>query len=223
VKLVVAWLAVLTLTAVTTSGCSVSHRSGDYACTTQNDCKDGRTCSDGFCVVPGGSQIDAAKSDAPKPPPDAPPAICPAQCSSCNFGAKECRIDCAVKNCVGAQVVCPPGWNCDVLCSTANSCRSPSGGGTPGVTCAGTLSCNITCTGDNSCRGVACGAGPCNVDCAGGNSCVGVRCNQACSCDVTCGNNASCQGVLCTSSVCFDQLNGGCSSQLAPTCDTCPP
>lgn len=219
-KLVVSWLAAITLAAVA-GGCSVNHRSGDYACTTQSDCSDGRVCNDNFCVVPGNQPIDA-RVDAPKPPPGPDAAVCPSQCSSCDMGAKECIIDCQVENCVGTQVACPAGWNCNVLCSTPNSCKSPNGGGSPGVTCAGTLSCNIECTGDGSCRGVSCGSGPCNVDCAGSNSCVGVRCNQACSCDVTCHDPAACTSVFCKSSLCYDNQTGGCSSLLGPTCDTCP-
>ena len=218
-KLVVAWLAVVALAVITAGSCSVNHRSGDYACTGPSDCRDGRVCVDNFCVAPGTTPVDASRADAPMPQPDA--NACPAQCSSCNVAAKACTIDCAVKSCVGTQIVCPQGWNCDVLCSTPNSCRS-STPGTPAVVCTGTLSCNVTCSGDYSCRGVACGTGPCNVACEGLNSCSSVRCNNACSCDVACGNLASCSNVFCTSSQCYDGLTGGCSSQQAASCDTCP-
>ena len=163
-KLVVAWLAVVALAVITAGSCSVNHRSGDYACTAPGDCRDGRVCVDNFCVAPGTTPIDASRADAPTPQPDA--NLCPAQCSSCNVAAKECKIDCAVKSCVGTQIVCPQGWNCDVLCSTPNSCRSTTQG-SPAVICTGTLSCNVTCTGNSSCRNVACGLGPCNVDCSG--------------------------------------------------------
>lgn len=216
-KLVVTWLALV----VSVAACSVNHRSGDYACTTQSDCDNGRKCTDGYCIVPGGNPpVDAPKTSDAKLPPDAPQDVCPAQCTTCDEGSKQCNIDCAVDSCTNGQVVCPPGWNCDVKCSTPGSCRGNGGGGTPGVICAGTLSCTVECTGDGSCRGVQCGSGPCNVDCAGTNSCSGVRCNQSCACDVTCHDPSLCTGIFCKSNLC-ETASGGCSSQFT-TCDTCP-
>lgn len=46
--------------------------SQELACVETKDCKDGRVCESGFCVVGGGSGMpDAGAPDAPSPPPDA--------------------------------------------------------------------------------------------------------------------------------------------------------
>jgi hypothetical protein len=218
VKLVIAWFTVAIVAVVTASSCSIHHATGDYTCTTQADCSGGRVCSDGYCVVGPGGPIDAPRPIDARSMIDArlaPDAlVCPPQCSSCNAGQMTCRIDCAVTSCTnGSAVVCPPGWNCEVLCTTPSSCRN-------GVSCAGTLSCDVQCTGTGSCRGVACGAGPCNVDCAGSNACRGVQCGTSCACDVTCSNGALCGEVACPSFQCSN-VQGGCSS-ASPGCDTCP-
>ncbi len=214
-KLVAAWLTVALVACMTASGCSIRHTSDQFECTTQADCNPlGRTCMDGYCVVGPGGVNDAARPspDASMPSPDA--RECPGACSSCDPGTKQCKIDCAVTSCTGGNaIVCPPGWNCEVLCSTSNSCRN-------GVRCANTLSCDVQCTGTASCRGVVCGAGPCNITCTGNNACRGVECGTSCACDVTCGNAAFCGQVLCGDPQCDDQPDG-CTSGIAG-CDTCP-
>lgn len=216
-KLVVAWLSVLCLAAITAGSCSIDHKSGDYECTKQSDCSGGRTCTGGYCVLPGGT------IDAPKPPTDGPVVDidapidgsmngCPAQCTTCNTGTHTCRIDCAVTSCNG-QVVCPAGWNCDVACSTASTCRN-------GVVCPQTGACTITCSGQNACKDLECGNGRCNVTCSGQGSCRGdTNCNQSCGCDVACKTGSSCENVSCTAFQCDTGL--GCSTTGLPGCNSC--
>ncbi len=144
---------------------------------------------------------------------DGNPNVCPAQCSSCDIPSHTCKIDCAVTSCNGA-VVCPPGWNCDVACSTTGSCRN-------GVTCTGTGSCKIACSGANSCRDLQCGSGKCDITCTGSTSCRNVACSPSCGCDVKCSPGvAACEGVSCTAIQCDTGL--GCSSTNVQSCDTCP-
>lgn len=212
-KLVFAWLSMLVLAALTAGSCSIEHRTTEFECDKQADCTGGRTCTGGYCVLPGGS-VDAPKGDAPKtdgPLPDSNPNVCPAQCTSCVSGTNTCKIDCAVTSCNGA-VICPPGMNCEVACTVANSCRN-------GVQCDATHNCNITCSGSGSCRSLECGSGKCDVKCTGAQSCRGVDCNQACACDVSCAVGATCEAVTCTTFQCDTGL--GCSSQL-PVCENCP-
>ena len=217
-KIVIAWLALVVLAAVTAGSCSIKHQSEQYECDTTADCVDlgdGRVCSEGLCVVPGGGTKDAAV-DAPSSKKDAAvdaQAACPPQCTSCNAGNKECVIDCQQnpQACMG-QMACPAGYACTIKCNTSSSCRN-------GINCLQAAACTVECTGSFACRNVACGAGPCDVTCSGNNSCSGISCGSSCACDVKCGDNASCFNVICTSPFCDTGL--GCSSQPT-TCDTCP-
>lgn len=218
-KLVIAWLAALTIAGVTWVACAIPHKSTDYECTTQDDCAalPGRVCSGGFCVVTNGPVIDAGRPDAPRPPTDAPMAVCPAQCTSCDVSGKVCEIDCAVTSCTAnAPIVCPTGWNCDIACSTPNSCRG-------GINCTTAASCTIGCTGVGSCRSIGCGAGACAISCEGDNSCRGINCAQACACDVKCGDGADCEAITCKQVQAFQcgVFGGGCTSERIG-CDTCP-
>jgi len=220
VKLVVAWLAVLVLAVATASSCSIKHPSEQFECDTQADCDalgDGRECVDGLCVVLGGGS--GTKKDAgtdPRPdaplPPDA--ATCPSQCTACDLQRKECLIDCAANpaGCNG-QVVCPPGFACNIKCSTPNACRN-------GVSCLDATACNIECSGFGSCRNVACGPGRCRTSCSGTDSCRGIACGQSCACDVLCPDPARCENVVCTALTC-GTFSGGCTS-MRTGCNTCP-
>lgn len=198
------WIAVALALA---AGCSVNHRSTDFACSAEQRCADGRTCVDGFCVI----AADSGAVDTPGPLGDA--AVCPSPCTSCNPAQKICTVDCSLNSDVCNRAVsCPAGWNCNVLCSINNQCNS-------GVSCGGAASCTITCSGRQTCRTVTCGTGACNVTCLGPASCNNqvtcgtgacnvncsgnlacggeVSCGQACACDVRCQLNASCAAVLC--------------------------
>ena len=215
-KWIFAWLglAALVITAVVSS-CSINHKSNQFACSSTSDCEAGRVCTDGLCIV--GTDIDAPPIDAPRQDAPIDSMVCPSQCTRCMPG-NVCVIDCAAAgaNCNALMpVVCPTGFNCDIRCSTDNSCRS-------GVNCTNAASCNIQCTGFRSCRGVACGPGECTLNCAGNNSCETVDCGTSCACDVKCGSIAggSCQNVQCTRPEC--DTGRGCSATTFPVCDTCP-
>ena len=193
-------------TVVMATSCSVTHKSGDYACTKQSDCNQGRQCVEGFCVISGAvdASTDSPRGDANQ---------CPAQCTSCNTGTHTCTIDCSAgnSNC-GSKVSCPANWNCDVMCNANNSCRN-------GVSCTGSTSCNVTCSAQNACQNVVCGAGKCQVECSGPSSCKGVTCSNSCACDVTCNGSQSCgDSIQCTAAAC--KVGFGCSS-LLPNCHSC--
>lgn len=198
-------------------GCSVNHRSQDYACTMQSDCAahQGTVCMQGFCVVPG--SIDAPKGGNDGPKGDGSGGNnCPPGCASCNVTQKTCTIDCSQQNTVNCQnlVTCPAGYHCDIQCNTDNACRS-------GVSCVGAAGCTLTCSGNSSCRGVECGAGPCDVQCTGPSSCRDISCGSSCACDVLCSGSQSCsQGINCTSFLCTNTTGIGCTSQPAG-CHSC--
>jgi hypothetical protein len=205
----IVWLLGL---ALAVAGCSVSHRSGDFACERQADCATGRTCVDGFCVAPQADASvpgDASVLDAP-PPPDA--NVCPAVCTSCSVDTKTCNIDCQRNGgaCNG-PIKCPEGWDCNLQCSTINSCRN-------GVTCPAGRACNITCSGRMSCAKFMCGSGACTIDCIGSESCSELSCGNACACDISCEPTASCNGLMCKSEGCTQRR--GCTS-LELGCNTC--
>ena len=219
-KFALAWMTMFAFAVMVS--CSISHRSGDYACTTQVDCTSPRVCSNGFCTVPDDVPIDAPGTtsdgstthvDAHVPTIDGPVnPTCPAICTTCDLGAHTCKIDCGNNgNCVNA-VNCPPGFDCTINCSTPNSCRN-------GVTCTGDSACTVLCSGQSSCRNVTCGAGACDVECTGPNSCRGISCGASCGCDVTCGDSSLCQDITCTALQC-DTGGGGCSSNNF-NCNTC--
>lgn len=227
-KIVIIWLSLVLgvgVVATSATSCSVSHRSDAFACSVQADCNQGRRCVDGYCIDPNAtidaSQIDGPIDrpdarlpiDSPQITPDAPPQICPNGCTSCNFADHVCIVDCSAPNAAcGAQVKCPPTWNCDIQCNTYGSCRN-------GVTCAAGVDCNIACTGTNSCRNLTCGSGACDVECSGNQSCRNVNCGSACACEVNCPGQYACyDGIACSQTLC-ETDDGGCSA--AGLCDTC--
>lgn len=196
-------------------GCSVDHRSQDYACTTQSDCSGhpNTVCNQGFCIST--LPVDSPKGMADGPRSDGSNGgQCPSGCASCNITQKTCTIDCSQTNVVNCQslVTCPAGFHCDIQCNTDNSCRN-------GVSCVGAAGCTLMCSGNSSCRGVQCGDGPCDVQCTGPSSCRDISCNSSCACDVLCSGSQSCTtGISCTSLLC---TNGpGCTSTPAG-CHSC--
>ncbi|HMG53985.1 MAG TPA: hypothetical protein VK601_10890 [Kofleriaceae bacterium] len=224
----IAWrlvaLGVAALAVALAAGCTVSHRSDQFACKTQVDCSDGRICVDGLCAVPD------MLSDGPRPP-DA--LDCPPQCTSCNAAAHSCIIDCGLNGGCNGPVSCPSGWNCNVMCGTQNSCNN-------GVSCNGSTSCTITCSGRQSCKTVTCGSGVCNLSCSGTGSCGedvlcgtgackvncsgmdscngGLRCGLSCGCDVTC-RLGTCGNLVCKPG-CNSSTPPGCSATTAG-CNSC--
>ena len=214
-KVIFAWVCLVALALVLAGSCSIKHQSEQYECETNADCVelgDGRVCSEGLCVVPGGNTKDAS-IDAPKRDASIDAATCPSQCTSCDLTKKECIVDCQQNSmlCAG-QMTCPTGYSCIFKCNSPSSCRN-------GVNCQMATGCKLECTGSFSCRNVACGAGPCDITCSGNNSCSGISCGASCACDVKCADNASCFNVICTKPQC--DTGAGCSSQPL-TCETCP-
>ena len=211
----VVWLSLAIVVVVTSTNCSITHRSDGFACTSSAQCEPGRMCTDGLCVVLPGEPIDASMPTVDgkmgSNHPDA--SDCPMDCTSCDDLSHTCTIDCSQTNC-NVAISCPLGWNCTVDCTPDGSCSK-------GVSCTNAASCTINCTGDNSCRNIACGTGPCDVECNGQSSCRTVGCDNSCRCDVDCGIGSSCEAVTCVSQQCRAPL-GGCTSSNAAICDTCP-
>jgi hypothetical protein len=200
------------IAALVLTGCSVTHKSDQYACTKNTDCESGRECSiDGFCVLVG-TAIDAPKpTDAPRGDGGGN-AGCPSQCTSCNTAQKTCTINCAQGGNCPNQVVCPAGYKCDIQCNTDGSCRN-------GINCTQGASCNIDCVSKQSCENVQCGMGPCSVSCGGQASCKNVSCGNSCACDVLCTGIQTCaSGIQCSSFACRSGL--GCTSVPA-LCHSC--
>lgn len=203
------FVAIAVAVAALGTSCSISHRSDQYACTTNQDCSDGRVCDNGFCIVAG--TIDAARVDGPKSGTDA--NNCPAQCTTCNVQQKTCTINCQQTSCA-STVTCPAGYKCEILCNTDNACRN-------GINCQQSASCSVECSGKQSCQNVQCGPGPCDVACSGPASCRGVSCSNSCACDITCTGNQSCsEGIVCTSFACRSTNGLGCTSVPA-FCHSC--
>ncbi|MEO8703004.1 MAG: hypothetical protein ABI867_23360 [Kofleriaceae bacterium] len=201
------WIALIAV-AIAAGSCSVDHRSDGFTtCDNQDDCPNNQVCTNNLCIAPGVG-MDAGPIDASRP--DA--LVCPSQCTSCNLQTMTCKVDCAVSAATcNTAITCPPGWKCDILCSTQNSCRS-------GIDCTEGESCNITCKGTGSCRNIVCGEGACKTECSGLQSCRNLSCGDSCACDVTCAQQADCEGVTCSEIQC--ETFNGCSS-LLPTCNTC--
>lgn len=224
-KIVVGWLCMI---ALAVASCSIKHSSGQFECESSADCAElgeGRVCSDGLCIVPGGgTPKDAALNDGiPKPdaPTDGSPFICPPQCTQCNAEKKECVIDCANDPdsalCMGA-LKCPAGFSCLIKCNEASACRA-------GIDCTAGTACKIECSGFGTCRNVTCGPGACDVTCSGQQSCggattQGINCASSCACDVNCENGSNCSNITCPALQC-DVPFDGCSSE-PQGCDTCP-
>ncbi|NVB80050.1 MAG: hypothetical protein HOV81_16775 [Kofleriaceae bacterium] len=120
------------------AACFVERPSAVFECNDQSDCSDGRTCTDGYCVV----------------------SNCPDDCTSCNEGAKTCLVTCtSADECFGT-IDCPSGWTCTITCTGDGACRD--------VRCASGSKCDITCTGSNACDDIYCSnACGCDLTCIG--------------------------------------------------------
>jgi len=192
--------------AVVLAGCQVDRRSGGFRCERTDDCTDGRTCEDGWCVG------DDVPVDGPPGEVDA--AGCPAVCSSCEGGT--CTIDCGQAGVCSDVVVCPADMPCVVTCDGFDSC----GGG---VDCSAATRCTIACAATGTCEGpITCGAGACDVSCTGTSACGGgIDCDGACACDVDCGGTGACDlPASCPGPGACD-TGDGCTSVGGP-CDQCP-
>ena len=183
------------------AGCLPKNQSGDFECTSNDQCQDGRACDRGYCVM---TSIDA-------------PLPCPEPCDTCNLLARECTIVCDNPNsCDTAR--CPPGFDCTIQCSANNACDN--------VDCSDAESCQITCSGPGSCDSIECSNGPCDITCSGSSSCAQVDCTGSCSCDVSCAGSAACNtscpeapsAMQCTED---GTINTPCDSGFDAACDSC--
>ncbi|HUH01643.1 MAG TPA: hypothetical protein VML75_06585 [Kofleriaceae bacterium] len=176
--------------AVLLGGCSIEHKSGQFACTTEADCSAGRTCTGGFCVAVE-SDIDANNpADADPADPDGSmnadaSTDCPPTCTSCV--TTTCVINCGTANACPDAVVCPAGWSCKVECEGLGACAMA-------VDCSQATNCLIECTNTDTCQGpISCGPGRCRVECGGDNSCAaGIACQDSCQCDTFCDGLGAC-------------------------------
>lgn len=118
----------------------------------------------------------------------APGGLCPNECTGgCDDATRTCTIGCDVNDnqCAAAALVCPAGWNCEVLCGRKGACKAAS------VACPSDYTCKVDCSADaESCAelSLSCKNGNCNLACHGApmkNSCTGAK--------VSCGSN------VCTS------------------------
>ena len=191
-------LAAATVAALSVASCSVHRLSDSFTCDPAGDgheCGSDRFCSQGFCV-----QTD-----------------CPDPCSSCDVGARTCRIQCtAGKPCGNVQ--CPAGYDCTVRCQNNGACGA--------VDCAQAHSCDVECSGPGSCGNLNCGKNECTIGCSGAVACPLIDCAASCSCDVSCTGASACPSMACpvgSLGPCTDQGSAGapCNSNRAG-CDVCP-
>jgi hypothetical protein len=202
------------------AGCTVNKRSSDFECGSTADCRnqlgDGFACNNGICQQTGTPTDDGNPDPDADPRPDA--FVCPAQCTSCKLEARICKVDCGASPATcNAPINCPPGFNCEIICSTPNGCAN--------INCTQGESCNIDCKATGTCKGVTCGEGPCDITCEGGNSCRDVDCHNSCACDVSCTGIGACSLELtcpgATAATCGTLNPRGCTSQR-DGCNTCP-
>ncbi|MGE5181155.1 MAG: hypothetical protein ACM31C_03790 [Acidobacteriota bacterium] len=134
------------------AACTVSRKTDSLACTTSNDCNNGRTCIEGYCVT------SAAGS-------------CPTPCTSCT--GTQCNI---LVTSGGQDITCPAGFSCAINCSGDAACGDiVCGPDQCSITCQGTAACGaINCASSCGCQ-VNCASGDC-----GANSCPTGRMGAAC-------------------------------------------
>jgi hypothetical protein len=190
-------------------GCSVQARSDGFRCTTDSQCGGGRICDGDWCVLgarDGGADLDATVVDA---------FACPDACTACV--ELLCVIDCDDGDCVGDDIVCPPGFACEINCDGIASCT----GGT--IDCSDAVDCRVNCDGDGSCDGaIACNdSGPCRVDCGGVDSCAGPIAGGQGETDVNCETDTACAGGVDCADACSCEVD--CLAVECPTPVECPP
>jgi hypothetical protein len=194
--------AAMAAVVLASADCTITTRSENYACTTNEDCDElGRVCVRGWCVV------DDVQ------PPDASLPTCPMVCNDC-LPDGTCIIQCINSGDCSNDVVCPPGRPCEVICGTL-ACQA-------NIDCTAASSCDITCSGISSCSGnVSCGTGSCYVTCSGVDSCDGVvSCQDSCACQTLCTGLASCNGEhRCPNDDACE--NGGTCTASPDICNRC--
>ncbi len=174
------------------SSCLIDRRTSEFSCDSPAECGDGRTCTNGFCVV-----VDA--------PPI--PACVASDCEE-NGGTCDATDKCTFSS--PATVMCPAGVPCQVDCALTGSCTS--------VNCGQASSCKVTCGGGTCSGTITCGAGGCDVDCNGDNTCGDVVCGTG-HCEVTCAGTGSCPMELTCGQDCTFECTGANSCGVVPTCN----
>ncbi|HTL32903.1 MAG TPA: hypothetical protein VL326_07255 [Kofleriaceae bacterium] len=135
-------LAGVALVALTIAACLVHRPSDEFTCSTDTDCKDGRTCQSNYCALPN----------------------CPADCDSCNESAKTCTMNCSTDDNCGS-VRCPDGWTCTINCMGDGACDDVTcdSDSQCNITCSGTNACNdIQCHDSCKCD-LTCASGACDT------------------------------------------------------------
>ncbi len=186
---------------------------------------DSRVSRDGLTQIDSSPQNDALRLDAS-------PAACveggaTGQCPG-NCVGQRCEIDCSAAGSCSANLVCPPGLNCEFKCGvTACSGIVCEAGSDCDIRCDGALSCggevnckpgskcDVRCDGQGSCGGLIQCDGECSIECGGVSSCADVDCRDACACDVTCTPNSCGSGAACPLPAACD-TGLGCSN--SPLC-----
>lgn len=219
--------------------CLLDRKTNEFACSTTEDCLDGRQCMGGFCIT----------SDAPIIPP------CAENCTDLGGECVDdvCRFICTAVTCQSI-VQCPPGLPCEIQCNGVGACsngiactsaatctitcddgacQAPIDCGSSacditcnGTSCSGQIGCTaadrcvVDCNGPNACNAqIQCGEGLCDVECNGSMSCAGgVTCGDSCRCDVdcigtgSCASGASCGKFQCDEGQGCDSTNNGCGA-----------
>ena len=114
------------------SSCSITHKSGDFACTKTSDCNTGRDCVDGFCVVlrhradrfADWNRRGTARQRQRQ-------QRLPGAVHELQRQPEDVRDRLPGRRRLQRPGRLPAGYSCDVKCDTDNSCRN-------GVECAGT-------------------------------------------------------------------------------------
>jgi hypothetical protein len=195
--------------------CSVDRKSAQFACTTTEQCSDGRVCTNGFCVDTGNS------SDALDIRCNSITMTCDFECTSvtpCDTACPEgytCTYSCLQQGACDNNIDCTQAAACMIHCELANCDQIHCGG----------ASCAISCGGiGGSCGDIHCGPGKCDVTCTN-DACGDISCGSSCACDVLGCTSGNCGNLSCPnhSGHCTtDGANGSpCSSTAQPGCSSC--
>jgi len=134
-----------------------------------------------------------------------PTGQCPnAACDICFNG--KCTIACGTPDaCKDVVTTCPPGFECEVLCSGVASCS-----GTAVITCPPGHKCSVLCSGPDACKGgtsIVCPVvdGTCHVTCSGPVACnaMAMACGTK-ACELTCSNGEN-PAFACAACMCGDK------------------
>ncbi|MEM9488347.1 MAG: hypothetical protein AAGC55_04325 [Myxococcota bacterium] len=194
-------------------GCSIDTRSGQFACSPDELCPDGRQCIDGWCVTDSGDEppdggIDPASDAAMCIPSSCGDGTCCTDESCCDGAedADSCPDDCGNASCTGCLV-----GQCSESCDTQEECS---------LRCSGVCTCNLSCTSAKTCDFLCRAGQTCDLSCAASQDC-NATCQTAADCTINCTNVERCDDIRCivgssclldcsSSKICdFKQCSGG--------------